>query len=120
MREAARIKIKKTEAKLGRKLTKRSNVNFNLKKALRVTDLGNGFVRFSFAPVALPPYSFRSSIVTGNGFNLISGSWIFTGSDQGFLLNNYSTAEDRWLFTAWNPTGTARTVTYAVIAKRKP
>lgn len=120
MRKADLLKIKKVEAKLGRKLIQRKHLILNLNKAVRVKDIGDGFARFTFAPVTLPAFSFRSTTINGNSFNLISGSWIFSGTQQGFLLNNFSAAEDRWFFTAWNPTGTARTVTYAVIAKRKP
>ncbi|CCC83782.1 MULTISPECIES: hypothetical protein [Paenibacillus] len=120
LRKATLMKIKNAEAKLGRKLKKRSHVVMNLKKAIRVTQLGDGFARFTFAAVTIPPNSFRSTTINGNAYNLISGSWIFSGNQQGFLLDNYSAAEDRWFFTAWNPTGTTRTVSYAVIAKRKP
>ncbi|KZE67259.1 hypothetical protein FQU75_21155 [Paenibacillus polymyxa] len=120
MRKATLLKIKNAEAKLGKKLKKRSHVVKSTRKAIRVTQLGDGFARFTFSPVTLPPNSFRSTTINGNGYNLISGSWIFSGNDQGFLLDNYSAAEDRWFFTAWNPTGTTRTVSYAVIAKQKP
>lgn len=119
MKKASVLKIKRVEAKLGRKLIKGKHLVLDLSKAVKVKDLGDGFQRFSFAPVSLAPFSFRSTSITGNSFNLISGSWLFSGTQQGFLLNNASTAEDRWLFTAWNPTSVARTVTYAVIAKRK-
>ncbi|GIP22921.1 hypothetical protein J22TS3_31960 [Paenibacillus sp. J22TS3] len=120
MRKATLVKIKRAEAKLGRKLKKRSHVIKNIRKALRSTPLGDGFARFTFSAVTLPPNSFRSTTINGNGYNIISGSWIFSGNDQGFLLDNYSLAEDQWFFTAWNPTNTTRTVSYAVIAKRKP
>ncbi|MBZ6441318.1 hypothetical protein ACT3XG_04405 [Paenibacillus polymyxa] len=120
LRKATLVKIRKAEAKLGKKLKKRSHVVMNVKKAIRVTQLGDGFARFTFAPVTISPNSFRSTTINGNDYNLISGSWIFSGNQQGFLLDNYSAAEDRWFFTAWNPTGTTRTVSYAVIAKRKP
>ncbi|MNU95266.1 hypothetical protein D3C71_852770 [compost metagenome] len=120
MRKATLMKIKNAEAKLGRKFKKRSHVIKNVRKAIRVTQLGDGFARFTFSPVTLPPNSFRSTTINGNDFNLISGSWIFSGNDQGFLLDNFSSAEDQWFFTAWNPTGFTRTVRYAVIGKRKP
>lgn len=120
MRKAALMRIKKAEAKLGRKFKKQSHVVKNVRKALRVTQLGGGFARFEFSPVTLAPNSFRSTTIIGNDFNLISGSWIFSRNNQGFLLDNFSLAEDRWFFTAWNPTNFTRTVTYAVIAKRKP
>ncbi|RUT30508.1 hypothetical protein EJP77_11775 [Paenibacillus zeisoli] len=120
MRKATLMRIKKAEAKLGRKFKKQSHVVKNVRKALRVTDLGDGFARFTFSSVTLPPNSFRSTTINGNGFNIISGSWIFSGNDQGFLLDNFSAAEDRWFFTAWNPTNFTRSVSYAVIAKRKP
>lgn len=120
MRKATVMKLKKAEAKLGRKLTKRSHVTLNIRNAVRVTQLGNGFARFTFAPVTIPANSYRSTTIRGNAYNLISGSWIFSGYQQGYVLDNYSAAEDRWFFTAWNPSGTSRTVTYAVIAKLKP
>ncbi|WP_230486259.1 hypothetical protein [Paenibacillus polymyxa] len=120
LRKATLMKIKKTEAKLGKKLKKSSHVTMNLKKAIRVTQLGDGFARFTFAPITISPNSFRSTTINGNAYNLISGAWTFSGNEQGFLLNNYSAAEDRWVFTAWNPSGFTRTVSYAVIAKRKP
>ncbi|MGG1940455.1 hypothetical protein ABFY57_12280 [Paenibacillus polymyxa] len=120
LRKATLVKIRKAEAKLGKKLKKSSHVVKNLRKAIRVTQLGDGFARFTFSPVTLPPNTYRSTTINGNSYNLISGSWIFSDNEQGFLLDNYSEAEDRWFFTAWNPTGTTRTVTYAVIAKQKP
>ncbi|UJF35447.1 hypothetical protein L0M14_10280 [Paenibacillus hexagrammi] len=111
--------IRKAEAKLGRKLTKRTII-MSLKKAVKVTRLGNGFARFEFAPVTVPANSFVSTAINGNSYNLISGSWIFSGNQQGYMLDNFSAAEDSWFFTAWNPTSSARTVRYAVIAKLKP
>lgn len=120
MRKATLVKIKKAEAKLGRKLKRSRHVTLSIRKAIRITQLGDGFARFTFGSVTIPANSFRSTTINGNSYNLISGSWIFSGNDQGFLLDNYSAAEDRWFFTAWNPTGTARTVSYAVIGKRKP
>ncbi|WP_246238782.1 hypothetical protein [Paenibacillus anseongensis] len=111
--------IRKAEIKLGRKFSKRSII-FNVKKAVRVTELGDGFARFQFSAVTVAPFSFLTTTINGNGYNLISGSWIFSGNQQGYLLDNYSAAEDRWYFTAWNPTAVSRTVTYAVIAKVKP
>lgn len=120
MKTAAKLKIKRVEAKLGRKLIKRSHVKLNLSKAVQVSQFGHGIARFAFAPITIPPFSFRSTTINGNSFNLLSGSWFFSGNEQGFMLDNFSDADDRWFFTAWNPTRFSRTVTYAVIAKRKP
>lgn len=77
LRKATLMKIKKTEAKLGKKLKKNSHVIMNLKKAIRVTQLGDGFARFTFAPITISPNSFRSTTINGNAYNLISGAWTF-------------------------------------------
>ncbi|WP_307448440.1 MULTISPECIES: hypothetical protein [unclassified Paenibacillus] len=60
--------IRKAEIKLGKKFTKRTGA-LNIKKAIRVTQLGNGFARFQFAPVTVAPFSFRSTAVNGNAYN---------------------------------------------------
>lgn|GEM_PF-5117272 len=106
------------EKKLGKKITHRANT-VNLTRRFRMKDLGNGFGRFVIGTFTLAPFSARTTTVNGNDFNLISGTWLFSGTQQGYMLNSYSSAEDRWIFTAWNPTAFTRTVTYTVIAKRK-
>lgn len=57
----------------------------NLKKAIRVTQLGDGFARFTFAPITISPNSFRSTTINGNAYNLISGAWTFSEMNKGFF-----------------------------------
>ncbi|CAN7389518.1 hypothetical protein [Paenibacillus sp. LjRoot56] len=112
--------IKRAQLKTGKKYTAARTVNYSIKNAIKATDLGNGFGRFVISTTTLPPNTFRRIEVFGNSFNIISGSWVFSGDEQGYMLDSYSSAEDHWFFTAWNPTNSTRLVTVTVIAKRKP
>ncbi|KQN98905.1 hypothetical protein [Paenibacillus sp. Leaf72] len=114
------LRNKKVALKSGKKILSRKSLVVSIKKAVRITQLGDGFARFTFAPVTIPAFSSRNYTVNGNSYNIISGSWFLTGTQQGYLLNNYSSGESTWFFTAWNPSNVARSAYYVVIAKLKP
>lgn len=112
--------IKRAQLKTGKKYTAARTVKYSIKKAIKATDLGDGFGRFVISTTRLGPNTFRRIEVFGNDYNIISGAWVFSGDQQGYMLDSYSSAEDHWFFTAWNPTNSIRFVTVAVIAKLKP
>lgn len=112
--------IKRAQLKTGKKYTAARMVNYSIKNAIKKTDLGDGFGRFVISTTTIAPNTYRRIGVSGNDYNIISGSWVFSDNQQGYMLDSYSDAEDHWFFTAWNPTNSTRSVTVTVIAKLKP
>ncbi|MCR8842576.1 hypothetical protein NQ117_02680 [Paenibacillus sp. SC116] len=123
MRKAP-LKSKKGAVQSGKKIISHKRIVVSIKNVVRITQLGDGFARFALAPVTIPAFSSRNITASMNGYNMISGSWFLTGTQQGtqrgYVHNNYSSGESTWFFTAWNPSNVAISAFFVVIGKRKP
>jgi len=97
---------------------KHKKVVVNAKKAKIKQDLGGGFRRFVYT-FTVNPFNFFTFTFTGGAWKPVSGGWWIANdtSQTAYAVSNYSWTPNNWRTVVYNPTSSARTIAFTIIAK---
>ncbi|MDD9271732.1 hypothetical protein ACFPES_32335 [Paenibacillus sp. GCM10023248] len=110
--------------KINRNATVKRKIKFSSKDARITQPIGNGFRRFVFTRVVIPPKGMAVLIMNaGAGRRVVSGGWsqrpIDPKTSEVFSTESYPITPSEWRITVWNNTTDFQAVIPYLIDKRR-
>ncbi|WP_242315572.1 hypothetical protein [Bacillus cereus group sp. BfR-BA-01355] len=85
------------------------------------TELGHGFMSFSWAPEIIEPNQYLIAYLHApKNMNVINGGWkISSPNDPVFAIESYDRQLNQWIITLYNASERSKQITFTLIAKMK-